>query len=87
MLAKFGWARTTPRSRTLNNHKIEMLDLKSRIVTSLAGNGKPGKEFNPNEPGGLAVLGSTALIADTNNNRIVSYDLRTGRISDWPVTR
>jgi len=67
------------------NHKLKMLDLRSRTVTSLAGNGKPGKEFNLNEPGGLAVLGGTALIADTNNNRIVSYDLRTGRVSDWPV--
>lgn len=69
------------------NHKLKMLDLRSRTVTSLAGNGKPGKDFNLNEPGGLAVLGGTALIADTNNNRIVSYDLRTGRISDWPVKR
>jgi len=25
------------------------------------------------------------LITDTHNNRIVSYELRTGRISDWPV--
>lgn len=67
------------------NHKLKMLDLRSRTVTSLAGSGKPGKGFNLNEPGGLAVLGGTALIADTNNNRIVSYDLLTGRISDWPV--
>lgn len=69
------------------NHKLKMLDLRSRTVTSLAGNGKPGKELNLNEPGGLAVLGGAALIADTNNNRIMSYDLRTGRIGDWPVTQ
>ena len=68
------------------NHKLKMLDLISRTVTSLAGSGKPGKGVNLDEPGGLTVLGGTVLIADTNNNRIVSYDLRTGKIGDWPVT-
>lgn len=60
------------------NHKLKMLGLRSRTATSLAGSGIPGKDVNLNEPGGLAVLGA-------NNNRIMSYDLRTGPISNWPV--
>lgn len=68
------------------NHKLKLLDLATRTVTSLAGSGKPGKGKNLNEPGGLAVFGGMVLIADTNNNRIVSYDPKAGRILDWPVS-
>ena len=71
------------------NHKLKQLDLKKRRVVSLAGTGAPGEEHGGsqvvqlNEPGGLAVLGRHILIADTNNNRILQYDLDSGSASEW----
>ncbi len=74
------------------NHKIKILDLKSREVTTLVGTGKPGDkigrdvETELNEPGGLALLGDKVLIADTNNHRIVGYDLKTHTARHWDLT-
>ena len=71
------------------NHKLKQLDLKKQRVVSLAGTGTPGKEsgesqvFQLNEPGGLAVLDRSILVADTNNNRILQYDLDSGSVSEW----
>lgn len=75
------------------NHKLKQLDLKTRQVASLAGTGKPGQErpgsqvTQLDEPGGLAALGRQILIADTNNNRIVQYDLDSGRAGEWILSR
>lgn len=71
------------------NHKLKQLDLEQQRVVSLAGTGEPGEErgrgqvVQLNEPGGLAVLGRHILITDTNNNRIVQYDLDSGSGSEW----
>lgn len=71
------------------NHKVKRLDLTTRRIETVAGTGKPGKGAGPaltaalNEPGGLAMLGQDLLIADTNNNRVVKYDVRTRTISEW----
>lgn len=71
------------------NHKLKLLDLKTDVVVSLAGDGQPGKtitktgEAQLNEPGGIAILGQQVLIADTNNHRILEYDLNTKQIQDW----
>jgi thiol-disulfide isomerase/thioredoxin len=74
------------------NHKLKQLDLKTRRVVSLAGTGAPGQErsgsqmIQLNEPGGLAVLGRHILIADTNNNRIMQYDLDSDSAGEWILT-
>ena len=74
------------------NHKIKLLDLKSREVTTLVGTGKPGDrigqgvETELNEPGGLALLGDKVLIADTNNHRIVGYDLKKQTATHWDLS-
>ncbi len=72
------------------NHKLKQLDLKQQQVMSLAGTGVPGKDLGGgshavqlNEPGGLAVLDRRILIADTNNNRILQFDLDSGSVSEW----
>jgi len=71
------------------NHKLKLLDLKTDAVVSLAGDGRPGKAVTPsgeaqlNEPGGLAILGQQVLIADTNNHRILAYDLDTKKTHEW----
>jgi thiol-disulfide isomerase/thioredoxin len=74
------------------NHRLKQLDLVKQQVVSLAGTGMPAREqgeartLHLNEPGGLAVLGDRVLIADTNNNRIVDYNLQSGRAAEWVVT-
>jgi thiol-disulfide isomerase/thioredoxin len=74
------------------NHKLKLLDLQQRRVSTLLGSGEPGSEVNEsgvvqlNEPGGLALLGDRVLIADTNNHRILFYDLKTGRSGEWALT-
>ncbi|MEW8028472.1 MAG: thioredoxin-like domain-containing protein [Candidatus Thiodiazotropha sp.] len=63
------------------NHKIKIVDLEKDTIKSIVGDGRPGflstvnGEFQLNEPGGLALHEKTLFIADTNNNRIVVYDL------------
>ncbi|MEN8205350.1 MAG: thioredoxin-like domain-containing protein [Pseudomonadota bacterium] len=75
------------------NHKLKQLDLEKRRVVSLAGTGEPGKErggaqvVQLSEPGGLAVLGRHILVADTNNNRILQYDLDSDSVSEWVLVR
>ncbi|MCP5016310.1 MAG: thiol-disulfide isomerase, partial [Ketobacter sp.] len=68
------------------NHKIKQLDLEHRKITTLAGTGIPGRGKKPyqlNEPGGLAVLDDLILIADTNNHRIMKYDLKGRTMEEW----
>ncbi len=71
------------------NHKLKLLDLDKRVVRTLAGTGQPGRgegeglRAQLNEPGGVAVLGERVLIADTNNHRIIQYDLKSQQLTEW----
>ena len=71
------------------NHKLKFLDLEKGLITSIAGNGQPGRRITNtgraqlNEPGGIAILGQLILIADTNNHRILAYDLKSKQVHDW----
>ncbi|MEA3409948.1 MAG: redoxin domain-containing protein [Pseudomonadota bacterium] len=73
------------------NHKLKLLDLGKRKVTTLAGTGSPGRsqgkgsESRMNEPGGVVMLDGKILIADTNNDRIVQFDLRSRRLTEWKL--
>lgn len=62
------------------NHKLKLLDLEKRTIKTLAGNGKPGSGGGLNEPGGLAVWDGLVLVADTNNNRILTYSIKSGKL-------
>ncbi len=74
------------------NHKLKLANLKSRTMTTSVGTGKPGRGEGValtsalNEPGGIAVLGEKVLIADTNNNRIMQYDIKSQQLSEWKLT-
>ena len=60
------------------NHKIKLVDPGSRNCVTLAGQTRRGNSLQPlqlHEPAGLAVHGKTLYIADTNNHRIVTFDL------------
>ena len=63
------------------NHKLKVLDPRTRTVKTFAGTGKPGQadgsrpEFY--EPGGLSVAGGKLYVADTNNHAVRVVDLKT----------
>ncbi len=56
------------------NSKLKVLDPERRAVATLAG---AAHEFN--EPGGVAVLGGNAYVADTNHHRVAVVDLLSRR--------
>ncbi len=74
------------------NHKLKSIDLVQRRIGTILGNGNPGRMngdsnvFQLNEPGGLVRLGEKILIADTNNHRIVAFDVDSGQASEWKLT-
>lgn len=64
------------------NHRIKVLDPQSRTVKRVAGAGRPGQVDGGDatfyEPGGISIGGGKIYIADTNNNAIRVYGLRSG---------
>ncbi len=64
------------------NHKIKRIDLASREIVTAVGTGRPGlrQDGKPAlyEPGGLSIAGEELFIADTNNDRILHYNLALG---------
>ncbi|HTL51894.1 MAG TPA: thioredoxin-like domain-containing protein [Planctomycetota bacterium] len=75
------------------NDKIKIVDPEKRTSVTLAGTGKPGYADGAldkamfNEPGGLAAIGNTLYIADTNNNRIRTLELKTNQVATLTITR
>lgn len=65
------------------NHKIRAIDRKTGLVRTVAGIGRPARAVNERlalyEPGGLSLAGDHLFIADTNNNRVVEYNLASGQ--------
>ena len=63
------------------NHKIKLLDPRTRRVSTFAGTGQPGQtdgarpEFY--EPGGLSIARGKLYVADTNNHAVRVVDLAT----------
>ncbi|MEJ2479493.1 MAG: redoxin domain-containing protein [Acidihalobacter sp.] len=61
------------------NNAVRVLDPSAARVATLA--------TGLAQPGGLAVLDAhTLLVADTNANRIVAVDTRSGVLRDWPLS-
>ncbi|MCB1857856.1 MAG: redoxin domain-containing protein [Gammaproteobacteria bacterium] len=74
------------------NHKIKLLDLRKKTVSTLPlkSPSTDASQHEPprlDEPGGLTVDGNLVLIADTNNNRIMAYDIVSGVLSPWKIDR
>jgi hypothetical protein len=66
------------------NHKIKEVDPAQDKVRTLLGDGRSGDRDEPPrfyEPGGLSVAGETLYVADTNNHRIRTIDLKTGKVT------
>ncbi|XP_066211498.1 NHL repeat-containing protein 2 isoform X2 [Saccopteryx leptura] len=76
------------------NHKIKVVDPKTKNCTTLAGTGDTSNvvsssfsETTFNEPGGLCIgeNGQLLYVADTNNHQIKVMDLETKTVSVLPV--
>jgi hypothetical protein len=72
------------------NHKMKRLNLEPGSVQTVVGTGEPGSgsgavEVMLNEPGGLAIFGRQVLIVDTNNHRILSFDMDRAETRNWRV--
>lgn len=70
------------------NHKLRLIHLAERRVDSVKNAVTMGSENDAlplNEPGGIAASGDLVLIADTNNDRLLSYDLEKREWKPWPL--
>ena len=71
------------------NHKVKVVDPKTKSSTSLLGTGKPGLKDGTtaqfSEPAGITFLDGKLYIADTNNNLIRVVDLATNTTSTLVV--
>lgn len=70
------------------NHKIKVIDVAKREVSTWSGTGKTGTGLEPlqlDEPAGMAISGDTLFVADTNNHRIVTVDLKTKEATNFEV--
>ena len=73
------------------NHKIKVLDVRERNVSTFAGTGQAGRVDGPAksarfyEPGGLSVAGDWIYVADTNNHAIRRVRLADGRVETIDV--
>jgi DNA-binding beta-propeller fold protein YncE len=69
------------------NHKLRTVDPQSGVVTTVAGDSRPGEGDGPaasatfNEPQGLSLANGKLYIADTNNSAVRVLDLSNGNIS------
>ncbi|XP_056153242.1 NHL repeat-containing protein 2 [Lampris incognitus] len=77
------------------NHKIKVVDPKTKQCWTLAGTGEAGDGLGPgfaesvfNEPGGLCVGEGDRLlyVADTNNHQVKVLDLDTRMVSRFPIS-
>ncbi len=63
------------------NHKIKQIEISSRRCSTWLGDGKAGDRLQPSpefgEPAGLAIAKGQLYVADTNNHRILTVDLKT----------
>ncbi|KAF3704389.1 NHL repeat-containing protein 2 [Channa argus] len=77
------------------NHKIKVVDAKTKQCSTLAGTGEAGNTLSPdfnkscfNEPGGVCVGngGKLLYVADTNNHQVKVLDLVSKTVSLFPIS-
>ncbi|XP_026171284.1 NHL repeat-containing protein 2 [Mastacembelus armatus] len=77
------------------NHKIKVVDPKTKQCSTLAGTGEAGNTLGPelnkssfNEPGGICVGdgGMLLYVADTNNHQVKVLDLTSKTVSLFPIS-
>ncbi|XP_030019079.1 NHL repeat-containing protein 2 [Sphaeramia orbicularis] len=77
------------------NHKIKVVDPKTKLCSTVAGTGEAGDNLGPefckscfNEPGGICMGdgGKLLYVADTNNHQIKVLDLASKTVSLFPIS-
>ncbi|XP_073346408.1 NHL repeat-containing protein 2 [Pagrus major] len=77
------------------NHKIKVVDPKTKQCSTLAGTGEAGDTLGPefnkscfNEPGGICAgdSGKLLYVADTNNHQVKVLDLASKTVSLFPIS-
>lgn len=72
------------------NHKIRTINLSTGEVASLIGTGTSGNALGEtpqlSEPAGLSVANDTLYIADTNNHRILTVNLKDNSVQELTIT-
>ncbi|MCA9070891.1 MAG: hypothetical protein KDA84_18305, partial [Planctomycetaceae bacterium] len=70
------------------NHKIKHVDLKTEKATTWLGD-EEGDRLTPNprlsEPSGLTIANGKLYVADTNNHRILTVDLKTKETKEFTI--
>lgn len=74
------------------NNKVKEIDLKSKMIKTIAGSGERGYVENEDplksklyEPSGLAIYDNKLYITDTNNHVIRVWDLATNKLSTLKI--
>lgn len=70
------------------NHKVKVIDLKTKETRTVAGTGEAGATDDPptfHEPAGLALAAGKLYVADTNNHRIRTIDLADNTVSTLEI--
>ena len=71
------------------NNKVKVCDPASQTVTTFVGTRERGDGDQPprfNEPGGLALVGETLYVADTNNHQIRAVDVPSKQVRTLDLT-
>jgi thiol-disulfide isomerase/thioredoxin len=69
------------------NHKIKVINLKSKLIETYSGDGKRGikdgerRKAQFNEPGGISATSKIIFVADTNNHLIRQIDPATKQVT------
>jgi sugar lactone lactonase YvrE len=70
------------------NHKIKVVNAKTGVTKTFAGEGEAGKSDAParfHEPGGVAHAKGQLYVADTNNHLIRVVDIASGKVSTLTI--
>jgi thiol-disulfide isomerase/thioredoxin len=72
------------------NHRIRRIDLRDGTVRTIMGTGAAGRREGDRpalyEPGGISIAKNVLFVADTNNHRILEYDLTNGKWRELTIT-
>jgi thiol-disulfide isomerase/thioredoxin len=70
------------------NNKIKVVDAETGATRTLAGTGQPGLADEPgqfDEPAGVAIAKGLLYVADTNNHRIRTVDIQSGKVATLAI--
>jgi len=70
------------------NNKIKKINIQNRETTTIAGDGKPGKQDAPaqfDEPAGISYARGHLYVADTNNHAIRVINLKTNQVNTLAI--